>query len=286
MSYIKPTLEKQSFINLIKNGNFASWSQGDNAAPDGWAVMHATVQKNDDGSLGHPYVTLITDASGDGANIKQTNLDIPFFENLLQIAKAQKLTITAVAKVRTTSDKVNLTLYGVGVSTHTQGTGDWETLITQYQYNGSESYLGVVIGVDGVNNTTNITFDVGEVALYIGELPLPYQENPLDRALQAVHYQDSDGNNYEYRGLRCECGIHLCRFLSQNITEFTVTFQKPFRKILIAMACNDFNGTNNETIMSSQSTMTTSSATFKMQQRNNATISTTRLVRWLAIGVD
>lgn len=229
---LKTLFQNQQFVNLIKNGDFASWSQGDNAAPDGWGMSHATVTKNDDGSLGHPYATVTTDASGSNADLFQSDTTSNLLSGLVEVVKAQKLTITCIAKVRTNSDKVRIVvadgLGGTYGDAHT-GDGTWQTLVVQRTYNGSETNLGLAVRVSGSDNTTNISFDIGETILVIGELPVAFTNNPLDKALKAVDYQDTAGTNYEYGLITEQNGIGQ---INNGASTKAITFPNAFTKLL------------------------------------------------------
>jgi len=120
------------------------------------------------------------------------------------------------------------------------GSGNWEEITITHTLRPDDYALDVVPIANGEASSSGDYMECKEVALYIGELPLPYQENPLDRALQAVHYQDSAGTNYEYRGLRCECGRGYVTF-DGNVPHASkiVTFQKPFKKLLSVAAITE-----------------------------------------------
>ena len=282
-------LEKQGFINLIKNGNFASWSAGDNGAPDGWNFDYSVIQRittSIDNTLGHDFARLTTDASGAWVGLWQNESNNELINTIYQIAKQQKLTVTARAKIRSSSDKVLLRIWAGTTFNHAyhSGSGEWEDLQVSYTFNGSENQLFVGATVEGENNTTNITFDVGEVSFYIGNLALPYQENPLDRALEAVHYQGFE-TNYGYRGLRVETGYVYAQGVSASGTLVkTITFQKPFKKIL---SISTGLGDNTYFCELRVDPLTLTNSTFDLLYKNNDPMyHHYPHVFWIAIGVD
>jgi len=296
--WIEEIFKKQGFINLIKNGNFASWSVGDISAPDGWNFGAATAQRittATDNSLGHDFIRLTSDASGNTSSIVQDSSSQLLLSVVANTVIAQNLTVTAVAKVRTTNNNVYIGIVdGIGTVSkiYSSGSGDWEYLVVQRTYNGTESYLGVRIGIEGANNTTNITFDVGEIALYIGNLALPYQENPLDRALEAIHYTyPQAGTVAEYRNLRAEVGA--CYVVGDGLSEYlttTVTFQKPFRKILECFpVIKSTTSTGTSKLVTEVTELTTSSVTIAIGMKDAGNVLASGIQHyayWLAIGVD
>ena len=255
----------------------------------GATVTDGTVVWTCISAIGSDYATITSDGLGTtAAGLCQNYNNNPIMANWFDICKALKLTVTVSAKVRTTN--TNVKLYGPDGATsvaHT-GSGNWEQLSISHTFDGTETNFISTVYISAADNTSVQTFDVAECSLTIGSLSLPYQENPLDRALQAVHYQDTTLTNYEYRGLRIETGMADVVFSSVTIATVFITFQKPFRKILSVEGISTTIPGVTDTFarLRNASDVTTTGAVYNVEVTSGTASSGTANLYWTATGVD
>jgi len=223
---LKTLFQNQQFQNLLKNGDFASWSQGDTAAPDGWIVSSATINKQTDSTAMGGYYARLT-ANGTWGKVAQ---------DVANPEQYRGKTITLIGKVKANSlnNQPNSLLLNFGV-----GGGEFRTAIpkddTWHVLNitatvSSDCILiqGAVEVAQGTSDTDDI-LEVDWVMLVVGELPVAFANNPMDKALKAVDYQDSAENNYEYGRIAEQNGIGQ---IDDTASTEVITFPKAFTKLL------------------------------------------------------
>jgi len=232
---LKTLFQNQQFVNLFKNGDFASWSAGDTAAPDGWRLLNnATVAKSTNAKVGQ-YSAEIT---GDGtyAPLIEARIGVADTGQGWLLSDFDGKTVTACAFVKTTDTTTQLSIWdddGTGAtssgSNYHSGSGDWELLtVTRTLRTGLTDFI-----VRLSFSTATAVFNVDSVILVFGELPVAFANHPNDQHLKAVDYQDSAGANYEYGLLKMQCGkVNLTSDTAGTAVTKTVTLPVTFTKLL------------------------------------------------------
>ncbi len=159
----------QSFTNLLKNGNFESWSAGTAAAPDGWTLTGtgAAVERFATSKIG-TYSVLITYGS-DPAKIYQdlTASDYAYLTG-------RSVTIGVWVKTGT-ANQARIEVPGAGTpSTYHSGSNVWELLTTTYIPQGGDTVIRVnfVLNIAG-----QVLFD-GAILVEGSVIPA-FSERPL-----------------------------------------------------------------------------------------------------------
>jgi len=267
----------QGTVNLVRNGNFFSWSNGTSAAPDGWSFTATgtapSVSQDLDGS-----VKLAADVDTTSLVFKQTfdtvNVSDLIGKQVIAKVIAKTTSTTAVVKI---NDGIGATSVAI------PSTGVKEEVVVRHTVNAGATTLELSVE----DTTASVIINVYQASLNLGNLILTYQENPLDRALQAIHYQDSAGTNHEYRGLRTEAGYYVFTNPLATYVNTTITFQKPFRKVLAVMvACDGAFRTANITGAVGVSNSAFGLQIISVDGSNLSAQTATTNAWWIAIGVD
>lgn len=131
-------MDQQSFINLLKNGDFESWSGGASAAPDGWTLWGtgATVARESTIVEIGTYSIKLTSGVGYASELYQMYLDYEHYKGK---------TVTFGAWVWCdTANKARLAIYdgvgGMGSSFHS-GNSSWEWIHVTMDMDSSSTKL-------------------------------------------------------------------------------------------------------------------------------------------------
>lgn len=159
-------MEDQSFINLLQNGDFESWSAGVNAAPDGWTYSQngagGGVARAADTKIAN-YVSRITKSDTGNSLISQ---------HLTNYNRYKSRVVSVCAWVKSTnsvSDQVMLYIGdGIGSSAeYYQNSGNWELLQITHTVDASATQVKPSLIVDVNANATadfvGIIFTEGSV---------------------------------------------------------------------------------------------------------------------------
>jgi len=175
-------IESQGFINLIQNGNFASWSGGTASTPDGWkkAGDSSLAQDSTNVKVG-PYSLSITY----GTVLEQIYQDIPNWQDY------RESTLTFGCWVLTSTPniarlKIHDATTNIQFSPYHTGDGTWQFLTVPITLSSGATLIRPHLLVEGTG-----TVIYSGAVLVKGTLALPYQENPLDRALPRSADYDS-----------------------------------------------------------------------------------------------
>lgn len=264
---LKTLFQNQQFTNLLKNGDFASWSAGNTVAPDGWVWAYAAsstiARESVEKKIGDYSCKIVR--SGGSAYIYQL---IP---NYLDYA-GKKVTLIAWAKVISGSGRIVISDGVVSNETAYSGSGGWQLLILTFTVNASPTQLRILceMSVDGTGY-----FD--GVMLVEGNLPVAFANHPNDQHLKAVDYQDTAGTNYKYGLLKMQSGT--VKGGTANNTAL-ITFPVAFRKLLcIIVTLRSYGGVTSDYY--AVSTTTTSFSIY----HSVADLSAYHFY-WIAVGVE
>lgn len=221
----------QGTQNLVRNGNLLSWSNGDNAVPDGFVSFSAfnTFEKIASSSVsGHLVrITRLNSGSVSVIGAQPVNMNRDIGGEIFTVAlKGRRVSGSGTATIAVNWQDNS----GVTISSSTLGFSD-TSLAKKI---GTFTAPAGAHGARFLLNITNLNdvFEIGEIFLMKGQAEYPYQEHILDRALQAIQYQ-SLSTNYEYRNLRMECGQgEMTHYSVNGSLRKIVTFAKSFTKVL------------------------------------------------------
>lgn len=166
---------QQSFQNILKNGNFESWSFGITYAPDGWYKQADTTILADSSSSNKKmgtYGAAITSPNAAQGYIYQSISDLAYF-------KGRIVTLGGWVKTSTAA-RVNLYITdGITyvISPYHTGSGSWEFLTVPFAVSGSATELTVfgIIYVAG----TQITAYFDGMILVEGSVVPSFSPRPL-----------------------------------------------------------------------------------------------------------
>jgi len=229
-SVILPKLATDIFQNLnpaqlLKGGDFASWSAGTSSAPDGFKLLgtSATISQQPSPS-GLGYVASVTNGDTYYALLRQT----------ITPGLVKGKTVTLITSVKASdADRVRIAIQdndGTNVETsyssYHSGGGGYETLIVTktIQNDATTVYAWPLL----IGSGSVITADIDWAMLVIGELPVSFASHPNDQHLKAVDYQDN-GTNYEYGLIAEQNGIAQ---IDDTASTKAITFPKEFTKLL------------------------------------------------------
>ena len=155
-----------SSLNLLLNPHFDVYDSNGNLRY--WTAFASSVSQistSTDNSLGHDFVKITTDGSGNNAGIKQTTAESSILSKWLNIVKAQQLYLSFKVKVRS-SVPVSVAINDTVVNS--AGNGTWEEVIVKRKFTGTETDISAQIYLPGTTNTAATDIEVGEATLVIG----------------------------------------------------------------------------------------------------------------------
>ena len=155
-----------SSLNLLLNPHFDVYdSNGNLQYWTAFASSISQVSTSTDNSLGHDFVKITTDGSGNNAGIKQTTTESSILSKWLNIVKAQQLYLSFKVKVRS-SVPVSVAINDTIVNS--AGNGTWEEIIVKRKFTGTETDISAQVYLPGTANTAATDIEVGEATLVIG----------------------------------------------------------------------------------------------------------------------
>lgn len=131
----------QSFQNILKNGNFESWSYGITYAPDGWYKQADTTILADSNSANKKmgtYGIAITSPNGAQGYIYQSITDLTYFKGRIVTLGGWVKTSTAARVNMCITDGVTYV-----ISPYHTGSGNWEFLTVPFAVSGLATELTV-----------------------------------------------------------------------------------------------------------------------------------------------
>ena len=136
-------VDKQSFTNLLENGDFESWSSGASAAPDGWTIEAGTIARESTTKKRGTYSLKITTAA---STIRQ----------ILPLTTFSDSTGKAIFGmwVKSDSNSTHITLHidgSGGVVTYHSGSGSWEFITVTKTLNAGTNLEVSLYSHDTVN---------------------------------------------------------------------------------------------------------------------------------------
>lgn len=155
-----------SSLNLLLNPHFDVYDSNGNLQY--WTAFASSVSQvstSTDNSLGHDFVKITTDGSGNNAGIKQTTAESSILLKWLNIVKAQQLYLSFKVKVRS-SVPVSVAINDTVVNS--AGNGTWEEIIVKRKFTGTETDISAQIYLPGTTNTAATDIEVGEATLVVG----------------------------------------------------------------------------------------------------------------------
>ena len=172
---LKTLFQNQQFENLLRNGDFESWSTGDSSVPDRWVsgVASATITKEITNVYEGNYAAKITNALDAPASLRQ---NLP--SELVTYLKGRKVIFAAAIKA-TTANRVKIGVYdGVNsaIEYHT-GDSNYQLLKISFQVSTNATELRVYMQSDS-GSVIDAYFDAA--ILVIGELPVVFAKSPQD----------------------------------------------------------------------------------------------------------
>ncbi|MEW6423187.1 MAG: hypothetical protein AB1523_00325 [Bacillota bacterium] len=236
---LKTLFQNQQFANLIKNGDFASWSNGDTSLPDGWSS---------NGALSVSKSTDLPENTQSGFSVKLSSLQGWFYNNSIgKLKKNTKYTLIFDMKKGadfSSSDWFHVDLYGGGWDTVDFVTLPPEQISIEWtRYYGTITTPNTDLTSDTVvrfyiiqSATVSGDIYIANVVLVEGELPVAFANHPNDQHLKAVDYQDSAGTNYEYGLLSLQTINTIISLAAVTNASKSITFPKAFTKVLGAWA--------------------------------------------------
>jgi len=279
---LKTLFQNQQFTNLLKGGGFASWSQGDSAPPDGWKLPGGSVSKQTGAEIG--YIVRLENTVDNDAQLDQRLSQLsPFLAGK---------TVTAVARVKASvANRFGIRIQdynGSGweaTSSYHSGSGDFEILSVTRTIRADATDVWFVCKTE---SGTATSVDIDWAMLVIGELPVAFANNPLDKALKAVDYQDSAGTNYIYGMLRIQVGIvQITGDGASQYLDKTVTYPSAFSKTLVnSITTAGFGPIVTWSIGSGTPTTTGFTARVATHDGSNLVNGTVYTAYWLSIGVN
>lgn len=164
-------VDKQSFTNLLENGDFESWSAGTAVDPDGWALSGAgaTIARSTDEFIG-TYSAGVT-RSGAPTYFTQDIADYPRYQNrTVTMGCWVKTTQASAVRIRIADDAD-----AVYSEYHTGG-GTWEWLTVSYDVTATAAYLrayGTIFTTDCTAYFDGAILVEGSVCPAFSPKPLP-----------------------------------------------------------------------------------------------------------------
>lgn len=267
---LKTLFQNQQFANLIKNGDFASWSQGDTAAPDGWKIYLITITNK----------KLAPDGTG-WHGLRQDITDV--------VKPNTKYTVVVRSAVADVDNEWFLNIFN-GAEDINAGCFTTTGNTVVYTFTTASSFTTVQVQLR-TNSDTASGLDIANanIVLVEGELPVAFANHPNDQHLKAVDYQDSAGTNYEYGLLKLQCGVvSATSDTAVNGITVNISFPKTFTKILGAWA-NAKDGTSlggkNCIVAIKNQSNTGCTLVISVADATNFSSAETKNYDWFALGV-
>jgi len=274
---LKTLFQNQQFANLLKNGDFASWSAGDTAAPDGWALdPNGSSVSRVAGIYGKNAASLTNADTYEGyMQVRIIDADV------LKQFSGKAVTFAALVKT-TVANRVDLyiweddgTGYATAKSNYHSGSDSYELLTATKQLRTGLTELVFRLHIE---SGSVVTADFEKAIAVFGELPAAFANHPNDQHLKAVDYQDSAGTNYEYGLLKIQMGEAI---QTASTSSVNVTFPKAFTKFLGGPAAPN----TTDICVAVGSTSTTSMTLYARDIAGNYPASDV-VLRWIAVGVE
>ncbi len=161
----------QSFTNLLKNGNFESWSGGITQSPDGWVLEAGTILKSSDTKIGS-YSASCTSQS---LSIRQ---DIPI--STTSVGGGGKVTFGAWIKSLSNRTTISIHVNGLNASSawHS-GSGNWEFLAITRIVTETSGNIEARLYPAGIFGPPDVTANIDGAILVEGSLVPAFSPKPL-----------------------------------------------------------------------------------------------------------
>ena len=261
-------------INLIKNGDFESWSGGTAVVPDAWAIAGGTVAKETTDIQRGGAACDVTATLNTVCDLSQT-LTISATQN----AQLRGRTVTFSARVLcATASRVRLLIEDGVVSAtyfsayHT-GSGVYEDLFVTVTLSATATQLYVSLEI---SSGAVITATIDAAMVVEGATSVAFSMNPSDQHLRISNMQSTAPANATDQGVwRAEIGSAS----GSASADVTVTFETAFRTFRIVLT-SPVNAAANDSIL----TNSHSSSIFKFGTYDNAGGRKAFEIFWMAIG--